>query len=174
VARQRGFPPRSRRVTDWGFGPSAVNQGFTATGALLWSGGVTANSQRVTLVRIRGMIHLFLTVAAAAGDGFFGACGIGIVTDQAFAAGQGSMPEPFDEADWDGWLWHQFFDVRTLTTVLGDGVNSKSASIFIPIDSKAMRKLEQPQVLFGSTQVVETGTATLTMEAQTRALFKLS
>ena len=85
---------------------------------------------------------MHLLTAAAAGDGFFGAVGIGIVTNQAFVAGVTSMPEPFDEVNWDGWMWHFFFDIRSVTATIGDGVNAASVSQLLTIDSKAMRKLE--------------------------------
>ena len=119
------------------------------------------------------MFHAFLTVATAAGDGYAGAVGIYMMTEKAFAAGDASSLAPLADANSDMWLWHSFFDVRTLTTTLGDGVNAQAASVRIPIDSKAMRKDFDPErVMVGVTDVVEIGTATLIWHADTRQLFK--
>ena len=87
MVRQGRFPLRSRRLTDWGFGPDDAIFTFTATSAQLWDTGVQISTQKATFVRLRGMFHAFLTVSTAAGDGFFGAVGIGVVTQQAFTAG---------------------------------------------------------------------------------------
>ena len=67
-----------------------------------------------------------------------GAMGIGIVSDQALAAGAASIPGPWTDSSWDGWFVHQFFAYRfEVTTDIGRLI----ASISIPFDSKAMRKV---------------------------------
>jgi len=67
-----------------------------------------------------------------------GAFGIGIVSTEAFEAGVGSMPEPFTDADWGGWMvWRSFsyrFDFSSAT-----GVQFPNWSF--EVDSKAMRKV---------------------------------
>ena len=81
------------------------------------------------------------------------------------------MPTPFTEADWDGWLWHEFFDVRALTATIADGVNAFSAVSRVVIDSKAMRKGWDDKVtLVGVTEVVEGGTASMELHGNTRCL----
>ena len=120
------------------------------------------------LIRTRGFIHYFLNAATAQGDGFFGAVGLGITTGFAFAAGSASCPGPLTESDWDGWFWHSFFDVRLAETSLFNSFAHQR----IEIDSKAMRKLDSQDVIFGMTEVLESGTAVLEMHGDTRLLVK--
>jgi len=167
---------RSRRLTTWTVGCESNNQAFSANGSTIWSQGVqlVAESQ-ATIVRCRGLISATLLTAAAAGDGFFGAFGIGIVNENAFTVGgTTSVPTPITDIDWPGWLWHQFFDVRAVTATIGDGVNAVGAYARFEIDSKAMRKMGDEEVLMGVTQVEESGAATMEVNANTRLLFKLS
>ena len=129
------------------------------------------NEPLVTIVRIRGYFRVILTAATAAGDGFLGAVGIGVVTAPAFAVGLTAVPLPVAEMDWDGWMFHQFFDLRSNIAGVGDG--QPGVSIGFDIDSKAMRKLGDEQVLMGAIEVVESGTAVMEVSADTRILLKL-
>ena len=118
-----------------------------------------------------------LDLATAAGDGFLGALGIGIVTTDAFDAGITAVPGPFSDSDWDGWIWHHFFQLRGIA-VQSQGadvaINSVGGTLRIPIDSKAMRIQSDNEVLFGMTETaVETGTAGMVVVADTRVLDKL-
>ena len=176
MARPRGFrsPIRSRRLTDWGFGPRDRDSVFSASSQSAWSTAVTVASEKMTIVRLRGGVRVHLNSADAIGAGFFGAMGIGIVTQPAFAAGGAALPGPLTEANWDGWLWHNFFDIRAVTATIADGVNAAGASLWLPIDSKAMRKIETEEILFGITEVVESVNATMEQQADTRVLLKLS
>ena len=116
---------------------------------------------------------MYLTVAAAAGDGFFGASGICVVSEDAFNVGVTAVPKPLDDDDSDLWLWHNFFDIAALSVTLTDGVNAMGANLRLEIDSKAMRKgFDSKSVIVGVTQVVERGTATVEHHARTRILFK--
>ena len=118
-------------------------------------------------------MHVVLLTAAAAGDGFFGATGIYMMTEDAFAIGGTAALDPIDDANSDMWIWHSFWDVRAITTTISDGVNAVAASQRIVIDSKAMRKGFDPErVMVMITQVIESGTATAEMNAETRQLFK--
>jgi len=176
VANSRGFHRgRSpRRLTDWTFGPEEVDRTVTANGQQLWSAGTENVGDRVTLVRLRGLLSLTLLTADAAGSGFFGACGVALVTAQAFAVGATAVPGPLSEVDWDGWLWHSFWDLRTVTATRADGVNSSGAAMRIEIDSKAMRKWEENMVLIGVNEAVESINAVVEIQARTRALVKLA
>jgi len=171
---RRGFPlqTRSRRNTDWSFGPDSVDQTASASLSLLWSTGLQPTGDGFTLVRTRGALNMYLTVATAAGDGFSGASGLCIVTVDAFNAGVASLPDPIADAGSDIWFWHEFFDIHTLTTTLADGVNAVGAHVRIAIDSKAMRKMDGTMVIAGVTQFVERGTATVEHHADTRILVK--
>ena len=177
MAHPRGFRGRStgsRRKTSWGVGPQEVDGSASASAADLWSSGVIlATEDEVTIVRIRGVIRAILGAAGAIGDGFFGAFGIGIATTAAFTAGVTSVPTPLTEEDWDGWMWHSYFDIRSVTATIADGVNAAAASVNVEIDSKAMRKFTGDMTLYGCTEVVESGTATIETQGQTRILVKL-
>ena len=140
MARRGGhFVPRVagaiRRRTEW---VQSADQGFIVVGAATslihqsrtFSGGET-------IVRTRGLLSV--SPAASPNDVLsFGAMGIAIVDAQAFAAGAAAIPDPFDEASWDGWFVHQYWT---------QGVdNTASGELFKPIDrwmidSKAMRKI---------------------------------
>ncbi len=112
MARQRSFTRGGpRRQVTW-VGPA--DQGFIAVS----SGGATllssfnpvtdAGMSKPTIVRTRGAVTI-VPNSFAADLNFDGAFGIGVVSNQAFAAGIASIPEPFDEADWDGWMvWRSF------------------------------------------------------------------
>jgi len=122
---------RHRRTTDWEPGPTSIDQTVSASASLLWTTGTTPG-HAVTIVRIRGMLDIYLTVASAAGDGFSGATGICVVAEDAFAVGVTAVPKPLDDLDSDMWMWHHFFDVHALTVTLTDGVNAVGAHLRIP------------------------------------------
>ena len=182
MAQRRGFPGRTlvrsqRRKTAWGLGPNANTILITAIDApQQWTNGVVLlNEQEVTIVRIRGNFHAVLTAVSSTHGGFAAAAGLGLVTLEAFNAGIASNPSPITDADWDGWMWHSFFDVRSITATIADGVNAFAISRTIEIDSKAMRKFNTDMVLFGAVEArFESGSASLVVDADSRVLVKLS
>ncbi len=167
------FPRASaRRLTDWGFGPSSDSQVITGSGKTLWSVG-TAPSQPLTLIRTRGLVTVYQTGATAIQDGFEGAHGIYMMTEDAFAVGVTAALDPFNDAGSDMWLWHSFFDVRAITATIADGVNANALHSRIEIDSKAMRKgFDAERVMVGVTGSSIGGTASMELHANTRQLFK--
>ena len=176
MARPRGFPRRSgtKRSTSWANGAAAADVAITATGKGLWTTGVVLSAAlKVTIVRTRGLANILLTSATAAGDGFHGALGLALVPTTAFVAGSAAIPGPFTEEDWDGWLWHSYFDVRAITATIADGVNAALVSQRMEIDSKAMRIFDEDMTLVGMFEVVESGTAVAELHASTRLLVKL-
>ena len=180
MAQRRGFPlrtqVRTRRKTAWGVGPNSNTITITAPNSpKLWSNGVILlNDAENTIVRTRGVVHVILSASSLAHGGFSGAVAIGIGTSAAFGAGVASLPSAIAESDWDGWLWHSFFDVRTITATIADGSNAASVSHRFEVDSKAMRKLTDDMTVFGSIEMrTEAGVATAIMDADTRMLFKL-
>ena len=110
---------------------------------------------------------------AALSDGLNGAFGIGRVTNQAFSIGVTAMPGPVTDADWDGWLFHQFYTIRGKSTVASD-LASPSGSIRFDVDSKAMRKLKADDVVFGMVEMTESGTVTSRIDFDSRVLLMLS
>ncbi len=105
----------------------------------------------------------------APGDGYFGAVGIAIASDQAFTAGVSSLPTPLSEASANVWLWHQYLSVHGEATDVGEASSNQR----IEIDSKAMRKLRDDDVIVAVMQVVETGVADMDVFFDSRALFML-
>ena len=173
-SRFRGPSPGRRRSVTWGGGPNAASLAISSTSKQVWTNGVVlALDSEATLVRIRGMVHVHLLTASAVGDGFIGAVGLGIVTSEAFAIGVTAIPSPLGENDWDGWMWHSFFDVRAITATIADGANAMAIDQHIELDSKAMRKFSSNQVLAGVVGVSESGAATMELNAQCRILLKI-
>ncbi len=125
-------------------------------------------------MRTRGSALVTVTAVSQAHGGAQGAFGLGIVSLQAFNAGQVSIPSPITNDDWDGWLVHQMFNVASITATIGDGVNSEGVTQRFNIDSKAMRKTGLNEVLVGVFEFkTEFGTATVKFDALTRLLLKL-
>ena len=93
---------------------------------------------------------------------------MGIVSAEAFAAGVASVPEPFTDADWGGWMqWRAFsyqFEFGTAAAVNYPNWNFE-------IDSKAMRKVESNEVLV---QVFESIVGAVRVSAPLRILLKLT
>ena len=164
----KSFRSRARRRVGWSDGPSTSQQ-FTATSLLIWSVGAQANSDGLTIVRIRGEMLMWLSSVAALTDVMTGAFGICIVNENAFGAGSASIMSPFDDAEWDGWMYHKFFHLGALA----DG--SSGAGVFRDsIDSKAMRKIKETDVLVGITHVgSESGTVVMNTAVDSRVLIKL-
>ena len=181
MARSRGFPlrqfPTSKRQTAWASGPEAVALSLAASGKAIWTFGVAllAGGDKATIVRTRGFGRVHLRGSAGGiTDGFAGAVGLAIVPSTAFAIGVTAIPGPLTEEDWDGWLWHEFFDIRTTTSVTADLGEQVIASKAFVIDSKAMRKISGDETVVGMLEATETGVEALAFNARCRMLVKLS
>ena len=127
---------KSGRMTQW-IGPA--DQGYVAVNSTVTTILASfAFLEAATIVRIRGQASVKLQTYGADLD-IVGAVGIGLVSDEAFAAGVASMPAPFDDADWGGWMLHRMFSARFEFTDATAGV--QPASWEYELDSKAMRKV---------------------------------
>jgi len=171
--RHGGFRGQSlRRKTAWTFGPgSTAATQISAASTVGIGSGVAALVDGLTMIRIRGSVSAYLESASAAKDGFHCAIGIGVFTEEAFAAGVGSMPAPLTDVDRDLWLYHRFFDIHVAGAAV---VDSFQSSIQFEIDSKAMRKWPESRVVGALIQVIEIGTATMQLFMDTRMLVKLA
>ena len=161
---------RSRRNTDWAFGPDLVNQTISSSTKILGTTSLTVSEQQ-TIIRCRGLFTVSLD-SATAGGGFLGAAGIALVNSDAFAQGINSIPGPFTDAHWDAWMWHSFFEVHGITATIADGVNAVSAMQRIEIDSKAMRKWDPAETLVFMAEGAEAGTAVARFNMDSRLLLK--
>jgi len=172
--RGRSLPARRspRRLNDWGLGPGGtVVTTLAASGAQLVGGGIISTVGGITIVRIRGLAEVCLISSTSPGDGFFGALGIGIASSAAFDAGIASLPTPITDAEYDGWLWFNFFSVHESSAdEAGSGCSHYSAEI----DTKAMRKIDGDIRIYAAVEVVEIGTAIANLHLDSRALFKMS
>jgi len=181
--RRSRSPTRSpRRKTSWIIGPRTGANGslqsiISSVKTVATIGVTTVDGE--TLIRTRGQLLLFLRSATASNNGFTGAFGIGMVTDQAFTAGIASMPGPLNDDEWDGWLYHNYFAVFASSVIAAevsnadDFANTQSAVLRMEIDSKAMRKTKSKQVMFAALEVEETGVADMSWFFNSRQLFKL-
>jgi len=175
MPRSRGrYPARtgSRRRTGWEEGPGTQTPfSVSASGSQILGNGQTFLLDGITVVRLRGFIELNLAGAAsAAGNGFNGAIGIGVVTDAAFAVGITAVPTPITEIAWEGWMFHQFFSLH-----VGDATaQDRSPNVLrFDFDSKAMRKVGADETIMAVIEMTEVGTEVLKGELGSRMLLKL-
>ena len=128
------------------------------------------NSSPLTLVRIRGNLTFWLEVVGSIGDGFTRVyAGIGVANSEAFTAGSASLPGPLSDPEWGGWMWYEALGpIIGLSVTEADNTGPLS-QVRVPIDTKAMRKLEANQTIFGMVQTAtEVGVATLNFQMSTR------
>ena len=172
---RRSFPVRSqRRLVSWEDGPSNTGTNLTSSVAALGSTAQELTAERVTLIRLRGSLSLYLPITSAALSGFRGAVGVAIASAEAIAAGVTAVPTPFLDADLNLWWWHSFFDIRSITATIADGANAAAVVVRIPVDTKAMRKISQTETVFVAIEVIEEGTASLRWGFESRQLVKLA
>ena len=176
MARQRSGFHRDqgsrRRLTSWGEGPGDQSlTSISTTSFVILGSGIILLIPGLTVVRIRGELTLRFTSAGAADNGISFTYGIGIVSADAFAVGVTAIPNPQDDMEWPGWMWHGFTTFRAASATLAD-VGSASV-VRIPVDVKAMRKLGENEILFAALDADESGTATATASFDSRMLVKL-
>ena len=179
AAQRRGsrrVSARSRRETSWSVGPGASTaQSITSAQSLILGASLVPSEEGLTVIRTRGLLELNLNAVSAVGAGFHGASGLCIVSADAVAAGAASIPSPVGDAGWDGWFWHSFFDVHTITATIADGVNATAVHKQFMVDSKAMRKFRTNEAMVWMLETAaEVGTATMFAHADSRLLHKLS
>ncbi len=158
-----------KRQSIW-IGPADQGAVAVSTGAstIVASFDPDANSLLApTIVRTRGIVSV--SGSFAADLTISGALGVCIVTDEAFAAGAGSIPRPFDDAGWGGWLaWRSFFTVNEF--IDGTGFQA-DANHYFDIDSKAMRKVAPNETVV---LMCESQAGALNCAMHLRLLFLLS
>ena len=134
---------RSSRLTTWfQFQPVSTTIATNNGTNLVFSLNATALALRpFTIVRSHFELALQSDQAAAIEEQSIG-FGIAVVSDQAVAAGIGSIPTPVTEAGSNLWFMHHFLfaDESNLTDRTRNGQ-------FRAYDSKAMRKVEVGQDL---------------------------
>ena len=186
MARRRTFQRSNapRRHTEWIGG---ISTGYTGEKVISAAATVidSAFDSRVvgnmsftpsTLVRMRGLFQVFPADLALDRVGF-GALGLIIVSGEAFDAGAASVPAPWTESHYDGWLFHQYWSsVSKVDINLGTGSDQAvSGAAMEPrvIDSKAMRKFQDGDVLVMVIEAVSSGVGAQYF-LNYRLLFKLT
>ena len=173
MANRRFAPVRRKRPTFWQ--AAAFNMSAT-TGASVVSTIVTEaaleNTPSSTLIRIRGQLLCTVISSAAVPSSTHVAIGIKLVSAAALAGV--AVPSPFADEGSD-WIWWNIVPLVLLTggsvaSPNGDGLNSNAR---IEIDSKAMRKVTQNEVLvIVAENVVSESTTTVGIDGGVRVLFK--
>ena len=160
--------PRRKKGWDSGPGGTAALALSSSSSAILGSGlQVLVDGQ--TLIRTRGLFSLVGLTAAAVGDGFQGAFGIGIVSENAFGVGITAVPTPITDVGWDGWLFHHFVSAHAAQNAGSDAANQH-----FMVDSKAMRKIKATDVIVAVLEVIEIGTASASVFFDSRVLQALA
>ena len=167
---RRGSHPGNavRRKTSWEQGPGGqTNTTLTGNGATILGFGVFPTIPGLTIGRIRGLWGITFNAATAIGDGYTGAFGLGIVTVSVFTIGVTAVPAPIADAEWDGWMYHEFFDIRAgLDVALNSAILQQHT-----VDTKAMRKIpDEEYLLYGIIEVTEQGTAQIEVSFDSRFL----
>jgi len=167
----RGLVRGPRRKTTWAEGPGGTAElVFNATQTQILGSGFEV-TEEVTLARIRGAFS-FNMESGGTGERMTGAFGIGIVTASAFAIGITAMPAPIDDQDWDGWLFWRPVQIQAVATLAEDQAFGSTRSEF-EVDTRAMRKMQNDDTIYGALQVVENGTVVANAFFDSRALFLL-
>jgi len=131
-----------RRLTDWIASTDETDRTALAAATSLLDQSLLVTVVG-TIVRTRGMISVW-TDQVATSESPFGALGMGIVSAEAATAGAASIPAPYSNASWDGWMVHQYFHAPM---TFGDATGFAALGATFEFDSKAMRKITPDDVL---------------------------
>ncbi len=173
MARARSFPARGRpprRQVTW-IGPAS--QGFQSVGStnsvIIASFDPAANGlAKPTVVRTRGEVTIRPATAVVTDLEVTAAYGLAVVSDKAFAAGAASIPEPFDDAGWDGWfVWRSI----SYSQEAGDATGFTVVSHSQEVDSKAMRKVTDDETIV---LMAQSKSGAFRIDMPLRLLLKLS
>ncbi len=138
----------------------------------LVSEAILENVPEPTLVRIRGSILVTLISSAAVPSSTFMVMGIKLAS--AAAVTGASVEQPLAQIGSD-WIWWTVVPLVLLTggsvaSPNGDGLNS---NVRVPVDSKAMRKVKNNELLVLVMQnSVSESTTTVGVDGGVRCLFK--
>jgi len=142
MARGRNHVRAPRRLTEW-----AATVGGTAFTALAGATAAIDSSFTTTIVetivRCRGLFTVQTNQIAAA-EQPFGAIGLAIVSDEAFAVGATAVPLPYTDADSDLWLLHQYW---AAPMSFADATGFAKLDQQYELDSKAMRRISADETM---------------------------
>ena len=164
-----------RRQTDWSVGPSGALE-LTATGAGLFSNTAVADRAGETIVRTRGELLVYMSSVTGALDGAIFAAGLCIVSENAAGIGVTAVPHPLTDISWDGWFWYYTGQIEAAGDVTEAQFQGQlgAMAVRLEIDSKAMRKVKETDVIIGVVEIIESGTVAIQFRLNTRILGKLA
>ena len=169
-----------RRKTAWSEGPgSGVVTAVSTIAAAFVGSSVALTVEGLTVIRIRGWLHAYLSSAGSALDGMAGAFGIGIATTAAVTAGIASVLTPITEQRSENWLYWtpiQLFcpNIGTATSKAIDVAAAGSGLLSVEVDMKAMRKFPDEMSIYAAVELsTEVGTAIVQVRFDSRLLAKL-
>ena len=167
----RNFVRGQRRKVSWSLGVGGPTGAITASAIVLLPVAAQALLDDLTLIRVHGEIQVSLVSASAVGEGYNWAFGMCNVTENAFGIGVTALPDPLGDIGWDGWFVHMQGNMFARDATPLDDPN---LLIHRVIDSKAMRKTHNTDVIVGIFSAIESGTAVLRGDVRTRILDKLA
>ena len=148
ATRFRGLRARmvaQRRQTFW-FSSVVVSSALAAANTAVLQRSLNAAALALrpfTIIRSRGWT-MIRSDQAAATEQYQAAFGSIVVSDQATAIGVTAIPTPTTD-DQSGWLVYEWSAGR-IEVITAVGMDQR-AGLFIPFDSKSMRKVEEGQTL---------------------------
>ncbi len=173
MARARSFPVARtrapRRKTVW-IGTADQNDVAVGNGLSVIISSFAPDALAIlkaTVVRVRGRFTARPAAFTVTHD-YSGAFGLGVVSDEALAAGAASIPRPFDDDDWAGWMVHGYYSGHF---EFDDATGLLIMDREIVIDSKAMRKVGPNETLVWMAESAESAAQ---VNIQARVLMMLS
>ncbi len=160
MARGRSAGRSVRRTYNWQ-ASSMQTLGINLAVNTVNSVSMFSFGEAQTLVRLRGMIGASLD-SGGIDERVLVAMGLIIVSENAAAAGGGSVPHPLADGE-DDWIWHGWL---WLTSQAEASVSDEALFQRVHVDSKAMRKVRVSEQMVFVAEVAQvtdqTGTFDLT------------
>ena len=146
MARRFTRSPRGvghgRRLTEWAAtAPETTYTNLAAATAILDSFFTAEDPE--TVIRVVGTLNI-QSDQVAGGEEPFGAIGLCVVSDQAFAIGVTAIPTPYTDASSDLWLMHRFWQAPI---AVATAASIARVDTLVDLTSKAMRKINPDQTL---------------------------
>ncbi len=113
------------------------------------------STEPFTLLRTRGRVMMSLD-SGGLNEHVSCAMGLIVVSENAFGIGVTAVPSPVTDGTED-WIWHDFFQVNSGEEA---AVVNDYLTVRLSVDSKAMRKLRQGEVLVIVAEIADSVDAT--------------
>ena len=134
--RGRGFGVRKIPNYEWVTLNSLVPIGVPAASKVIIGSFLLQEPNDIVVQRTRGMLQVQTDVFSAAVEEQFGAFGMIIVSEDAFAVGASALPGPVTDGFQDWFLWMPICQTSNVASAIGYETNVGTRDV---IDSKAQR-----------------------------------